>query len=210
MTVLVVLMAGEIAPTAQLRAFVQGKTVIAADAGIRHAKALDVKPTLWVGDFDSTSAELLAAFDHVEKRSLPREKDITDGEYAIVEALALGGTELLIVGALGGARTDHVFSNLVLASSYADRVQRLVCFDGREWVYPLRHDQVLSHEARAGVQFSVCKFSAIGNLSIRGARWPLYNVDVPFLSILTQSNEALGPVEIELSSGRALAIFEAN
>lgn len=210
MASLVILMAGQIEPTDELRALVQGKAVIAADAGMRHAATLNVQPQLWVGDFDSASPDMLAMNSQIEKCQLPQEKDFTDGEYALVEALKLGATDLLIVGALGGARTDHAFSNLVLAASYAQRVERLVCFDGREWVFPLLPDQVLRHEARAGVQFSVCKFSAVSNLSIRGARWPLNHVDLPFSSILTQSNEALGPVEIELSTGCALAIFAAN
>ncbi|KHJ52997.1 thiamine pyrophosphokinase [Aureimonas altamirensis] len=209
MTSFALLFAGDISAGTALCEAVAGRRVIAADGGLRHAATLGVTPDLIVGDFDSVDPTTLDAYPLVPRHDLPRDKGETDGETALRMAAERGARDLLIVGALGGARTDHAFSNLNLAVAMADRFDRLWLFDGREHVFPLVPGRTLSYAARPGTQFSVCKFSALSGLSIRGAKWPLDNIELPFGSLLTQSNEALGPVEIEIAAGRAFAIFSA-
>ncbi|SHK02694.1 thiamine pyrophosphokinase [Aureimonas altamirensis DSM 21988] len=210
MTSFALLLAGDISAGAALRAAIAGRRVIAADAGLRHAAALGVTPDLIVGDFDSVDPATLDAYPLVPRHDLPRDKGETDGETALRLAADMGAVDLLVIGALGGARTDHAFSNLNMAVAQADRFDRLWLFDGREHVFPLVPGRTLRHAAQRGMQFSVCKFSALSGLTIRGAKWPLGNIELPFGSLLTQSNEALGPVEIEISAGRAFAIFSAQ
>ncbi len=207
MTSFALLLAGDIRAGAALCAAVSGRHIIAADGGLRHAAALGVTPELIVGDFDSVDPAILGAYPLVPRHGLPRDKGETDGETALRMAAELGAEDLLVVGALGGARTDHTFSNLNLAVAMADRFEKLWLFDGREHVFPLVPGRTLRHEAQRGMQFSVCKFSALSGLTIRGAKWPLTRIELPFDSLLTQSNEALGPVEIEIEAGRAFAVF---
>ncbi len=45
------------ARTPRLERQIAGSRVIAADAGIGHARLLDIVPELWVGDFDSVPAK---------------------------------------------------------------------------------------------------------------------------------------------------------
>ena len=102
----VVLMGGDLTVTRRLRSQVQKARVIAADGGMAHAETLDLSPELWVGDFDSTSEELAERHRNVARHAFPAEKDKTDGEIAIDEAVRLGAREIVMVGGLGG-QADH-------------------------------------------------------------------------------------------------------
>lgn len=201
-----ILLAGPIRPTPALCAAVAGTRVVAADAGIRHAAPLALAPELWIGDFDSEPSP--AAGVGVPRETLPRDKDATDGELAVAAAIARGATSLLLVGALGG-RSDHAFSNLVIALREAQAGREVELFDGRERGWPLGGGPRI-YEAEPGAQFSILKFSDLTGLTIRGARFPLAAADIPFASILTQSNEAEGPVEIALGGGRAILLLQAD
>ncbi|MBB3950624.1 thiamine diphosphokinase [Aureimonas jatrophae] len=204
----VILLAGPIEPTARLRAAVSGRRAIAADAGIRHARALGVAPELWVGDFDSATPADLAGWPAVERRSLPRDKAETDGEVALLEARARGARDVLLIGAMGG-RSDHAFSHLVLLLREHERGLAVAMSDGRERCLPLGPAPVRL-EAASGAQFSVLRFSDVAGLTIRGARFPLQDVALPFGSLLTQSNEATGPVELTCRTGRAVVLFQED
>lgn len=200
-----ILLAGPILVTPRLVAEVRDTRTIAADAGIDHAVPLGLAPELWVGDFDSHTG---TAGEGVPRLEWPRDKDRTDGELAIAEAFARGATSVLLVGAFGG-RTDHVFSHLVVALREREAGRDVVLFDGREWGVPLRRG-LQDFPAEPGTQFSILKFSDLRGLTIRGARFPLDRLDIPFASILTQSNEATGRIEIGLAEGRALLVVQAD
>ncbi len=90
--------------------------VIAADGGARHAAGLGLRIDRWVGDGDSLGdagvAELIAAGIRVDRAS--PDKDQSDTELAVLAACQAGATEIVILGALGGARTDHALANVAL------------------------------------------------------------------------------------------------
>jgi thiamine pyrophosphokinase len=201
-----ILLAGPIHLTPRLLSEVRGTRTIAADAGIAHAATLGLRPELWVGDFDSHRGE---APEGVPRHEWPRDKDRTDGEIAIAEAFARGAGSVLLVGAFGG-RTDHVFSHLVVALRESAAGRPVILFDGCEWAYPLTEPRQ-RFAAEPGAQFSILKFSDLRGLTIEGARFPLQEADIPFASILTQSNEAAGPeVTVELADGRAVLLLQAD
>ncbi|GGD38385.1 thiamine diphosphokinase [Aureimonas glaciei] len=204
-----ILLAGAIRPTPALRQALAGSRIIAADGGMAHAETLGVVPELWVGDFDSAPAALAARFAAVPRETFARDKDRTDGELAIDAAIARGARTILLVGALGGPRTDHAFMHLILALRYAARGIDMALFDGTEHALPLRLGSQRI-DMQPGTDFSLLKFSDLSGLSIAGARWPLDDVALPFESILTQSNQALGPIEITLRQGRAILVFQAD
>ena len=110
----IILLGGKLVRTPRLVAQVAGARIIDADAGMNHAQTLGVTPDLWVGDFDSVTDEIAAEFVHVPQSRYPHDKDNTDGELAVAEALNRGATSLVLAGAFGG-RVDHAFLHSALA-----------------------------------------------------------------------------------------------
>lgn len=92
-----------------------GDLLIAVDGGLKYVRALGLDPHLLIGDLDSVDpaeiTRLQAVGARVEK--FPVHKDETDLELAVIEALRLGCTNLLILGALGG-RLDMTLANIFL------------------------------------------------------------------------------------------------
>jgi thiamine pyrophosphokinase len=90
--------------------------VVAADGGARHAAELGLAISHWTGDGDSLAApeiERLRSAGAIVKLVDP-EKDESDTELAIAEAVAAGAVEIVILGALGGLRLDHALANVSL------------------------------------------------------------------------------------------------
>ena len=205
----VILLAGRVTLTSKLRRAVAGARVIAADDGIRHAREMALSPELWVGDFDSAPQPPPVALAGVKRETFPSDKDKTDGELAIEAAIALGATQITLVGALGGPRSDHAFAHFILALRYFRQGIDVALIDGAESAFPLSA-KPRRFELEPGAQFSILKFSAVRGLTIDGAKWPLANVDLPFTSILTQSNEAAGPVVVTVAEGDAMLLAQAD
>jgi thiamine pyrophosphokinase len=104
--------------------------VVAADGGARHAATLGVTIDVWVGDGDSLDADGMAALrtSGVPMLLASREKDESDTELAVREAIARGADGLVIVGGLGGDRIDHALANigLLALTDLADRPASLL------------------------------------------------------------------------------------
>ena len=81
--------------------------VIFCASGLKHLSALQVKPSLIVGDFDSHENPHL----DTETIVLPCEKDDTDTVYAMKEAIKRGFDTFLLIGVVGG-RLDHTLGNI--------------------------------------------------------------------------------------------------
>lgn len=200
-----ILLGGDFSLTPRVAAQVAGARIIAADSGIRHAASLGIVPEFWTGDFDSVSEQLAAEWTDVPRQVFPAGKDMTDGEIAVDAAIARGATSLLLVGAFGGPRADHAALHLALALRLAEAGFPTVLSSGAQEGRPLLLGEA-SFDLEPGTLFSIFGFSDLAGLSVRGARWPLDSVAVPFGSSLTISNEVTGELRIGLEAGRALLI----
>ena len=199
-----ILLGGELVATNRLRRQSAGTRVIAADSGMAHAGTLGLSVALWVGDFDSASQALQAAYCDVPRQIYPADKDKTDGEIAIDAALAQGAAELVLVGGLGG-QTDHALGNMALLLSLARRDVRAYATSGREEAYPLVPGR-FSIDLAPGSRLSVIALSPLFGLDISGVQWPLKKADVKLGSTWTLSNVATGPVSLGLISGTGLVL----
>lgn len=94
--------------------------VVCADGGANHAYRLNLKPLAIVGDFDSVAKNVLAHFESlgVSTKRFPAEKDETDLQLALKEAVALGATEVVLLAATG-KRLDHTLGNISLLADLA-------------------------------------------------------------------------------------------
>ncbi len=92
--------------------------LIAADGGHRHLEALGLLPHLVIGDLDSLPDGEQQALTRagVEIKTFPPEKDETDLELALLEAVDRRFKSILVVAALGG-RLDHTLGNLSLLAA---------------------------------------------------------------------------------------------
>jgi thiamine pyrophosphokinase len=171
---------------------------------MNHAKTLGLTPELWVGDFDSVTKEIEAEFSAVPQDRYPHDKDNTDGELAVAEALARGATSLVLAGAFGG-RADHAFLHVALAIRRAKEGLPVIITSGNQEAHPLLPGS-RDFDFEDGTLFSILGFSHLSGVTVMGAKWPLDSVEVPFGSSLTLSNEVRGDLRISLAVGRAVLL----
>ena len=112
---------GDVATRAELDASWPGwaggvEAVVAADGGYARAVAIGFAPDVLVGDLDSLAADRVAEAEssRTAVRRFRPDKDESDTELALLEALALGATRVTVLGAFGGPRLDHALANLWL------------------------------------------------------------------------------------------------
>ncbi|MEF0940368.1 thiamine diphosphokinase [Rhizobium sp. BR 362] len=204
-TIFTILLGGELRLTDRLCAAVAGSRFIAADGGMRHAVALNVTPEVWVGDFDSTPADLRGAFPEVPRQPYQPAKAVTDGEIAISEAIDRGATRLILAGAMGGERSDHAIQHMLYGVQLAELGFEVLLTSGDEEAVPLLPGE-LELALPAGSLFSILGFSDLTGLFIHNARYPLRDFHLPFGASRTISNVAEGPVRLSLGSGRAIVL----
>ena len=200
----VILLGGDLVVTPRLRRQIAGARFIAADSGMKHARALGIVPELWVGDFDSAGSELMLDYALVPRQTYLADKDATDGEIAVKEALRLGASEFVLIGGLGG-QSDHATAHLGLALHLAQSGHWCFISNGNEEAHPLIAG---SYEFDFGAQsrLSIIPWSDITGLNLTGAKWPLSNKTLALGASFTMSNVALGPVKLSFASGIAVAI----
>lgn len=105
--------------------------VIAADGGYAHARSLRLDLGLLVGDLDSLPAHAVEA---VVASGVPvlrsrTDKDESDTELAVLEAVARGADRITVVGAFGGPRLDHGLANIWLLADPRLAGVRVVMLD---------------------------------------------------------------------------------
>lgn len=186
--------------------------VIAADGGIRHAEKLGVVPDLWIGDFDSTDVQLQEQFENVPHQKFSADKIKSDGELAIEHALTYNPEKLILFGALGGKRTDHILFNILgtLRLAKANQDTEFLLIGDNQIAFPLIEGKTEDISRYAGKTISVVPFSDLRGLTITGVRWPLDEVDVAMGSTHTLSNVITADATVCLSFGHAIAIVQTN
>ncbi len=145
--------------------------VIAADSGLRHAKALGLKVDLVIGDMDSVSQDLLnAATDSViEVDPNPNASDL---ELAIDAAVNRGATDVTIVDG-GTGRFDHVLGNVFVLTRPELAHIRMSAIVGKARVYVARGEFEMS--GIPGHIFSQYAVNGpVTGITIEGTDWAGY------------------------------------
>jgi thiamine pyrophosphokinase len=126
----------------------KAELIIAADRGAWYCRESGIRPSLVVGDMDSLPASVLEEFvsQGIEIMRLDCDKDATDTQVAVEEAIRRGATSIEILSGIG-TRFDHSLANVqLLAMAHAagveacilSRHQRLFIIQGS---YALNHAQ---------------------------------------------------------------------
>jgi thiamine pyrophosphokinase len=196
-----ILVAGDLHITQRVVSMSQGAPlVVAADGGARHALALDLTVTRWVGDFDSSAGIELDA----PRQIFPTEKDSTDLELALSCAKSLGANSATILGAFGG-RFDHALGIALLAARETKAGFAVALESGSEAAWVLTDTHVVRLEY--GQTFSLLALEPC-EVSLSNAKWSLENARLEVGSGLGISNIALGEVQVDLAFGCALLIAQ--
>lgn len=184
--------------------------VIAADGGAELLDRLGRAPDRLVGDLDSISGELLsrltAAGVTVDRH--PADKDASDTELAIDAATAAGATQIVVLGATGGARLDHELANvlLLLDPAIAGRDVRIV--RGGTTVRVLRDGGRLALDGAADDLVSLLPVGGdVAGVSTDGLRWPLQAATLRMGRSRGLSNEVVSaPASVSLERGTLLVV----
>ena len=188
-----------------------GALVIAADGGALKAAALGLNVNVVVGDGDSlapSALEALRAAD-VDVQLHPAEKDASDTELAVREALAWGATDILVLGALGGLRLEHTLANLLLLTLPELEGARVVLADGRSTVRVVTPGRPLALEAADGELVSLLPLSErVAGVSTAGLRYPLQGATLEQGPSRGLSNELTGDAGSVSIEGGRLAVVQ--
>lgn len=182
--------------------------VIAADAGLHHAKVLGLTPRVVVGDFDSVDPAILAAYPELPRAPHPVRKDELDLELALCTALEKGARELLVVGALGG-RLDQSLAALLIALRLRQTGTRVTLHSGHTLALPLRAGETFMRQAdKRRNTFSLFSMTPESSVTLVGASFP-GDIALAFGSGYGVSNQTTADdLHISVARGEILVLFE--
>ncbi len=161
---------------------------IAADSGYQNALALGEKPSLLLGDFDSYKGEKP---EDVEILKVPAEKDFTDTQMAVREAIERGADDIVIIGGLSG-RLDHTLSNLCILDELAKMRVHAVMTDGQNRVRYINSTSTLIPRSHYKYVSIIAISEKLKGVDIEGCRYPLKNHTILRSNQFAVSNEILG------------------
>jgi thiamine pyrophosphokinase len=185
----------------------EGALVIAADVGLAEANRLGVAVDLLVGDLDSVDPVDLEAFEGAggEVRRHHENKDATDLELAITDAIVAGAGRIVVVGGDRG-RLDHLLANAVLLASPRHAAVEVDAIFGATRLHVVRGRREL-----VWVPGELISLFALGGpahgVRAEGVRWPLDGAVLEPGSSLGVSNRFVTErAVIEVRDGVVLAV----
>ena len=166
--------------------------IIAADRGLAVCTALGMKPDIIVGDFDSAPEGLLPFWEQqpgVLLKKFPPEKDWTDTELALQEALAAGWKQIVILGAFG-SRIDHVLGNLQLLPVALSHGASVILLDEKNRITLHRKPFRILRKEQWGTYVSLFAFGGnVTGLTLKGFKYGLSDALLRPFGALAVSNE---------------------
>ncbi len=190
----------ELAPLARA-----AQLVIAADSGYDHLLRMGVRPQLLLGDLDSISQAALhdAQTGQLEVERFPTEKDYTDTELVLREAVRRGAGTVLACGMFGG-RLDHTLANVLLLASPVLRHTDVRMLDEHQEVRLVRGSVRI--RIQEGEVISLIPVGGpVQGITTSGLYYPLSDATLETGPALGISNVAAGShAEVSVGSGSLL------
>jgi thiamine pyrophosphokinase len=180
-------------------------TIIAADGGALHCRALGLEPDIIVGDLDSLPPSEVAYWRKkgVEIIEHDRRKDETDLELALLLAQGLDREEAIVLGGLGG-RWDHTFANIFLPAYHKLEALNVTFWHDGLWIYLVRSSRQIRGKPGQIVSLIPLAGDALG-VSTEGLEYPLNDEKLIFGASRGVSNRLLGEMaEVHLRKGLLL------
>lgn len=190
--------------------------VICIDRGLDCARNLGFIPKIIVGDFDSVKKCELDWWRQKEKEgktrflSLKPEKDLTDTHAALLEALADGPEEILILGATGG-RIDHFLGNLnLLILPMKEKVKAWI-LDEQNRICISDHGFIIKKEECFGKYISFISLTKeVTGLTLKGFKYETEGITLKRGDSLGISNEIMADAAQLVFLSGVLIIVESG
>lgn len=169
--------------------------LVAVDAGADAIARAGLIPALLVGDMDSVTPETPAALEGrgVELVLLPVAKDETDLEAALRLVVERGADDIVVYGALGGPRLDHLLGSVqLLTAPWLAKVAVRLTDDLHE-VFLVRGETEVA--GKPGELVSLLPLTdEVRDVRTEGLLYPLGGETLARSSTRSVSNEMTGPL----------------
>ncbi len=181
--------------------------IVAANGGWAKAAAAGLQVDCVVGDLDSLTPQQRATVHDsgVGLQLHPTNKDLTDLELAVDDALARGARRLVVVGAFGD-RVDHTLANVLMLEKAARRGVHVELLAAGETAWIVRSPFVLPF-GNPGDRVSLLPLTDVAVVSTHGLRYrlderPLVRASAHGISNVIETV----PVGIAVRSGTLLVV----
>jgi thiamine pyrophosphokinase len=182
---------------------------IAVDGGYLSFRQAGLVPDTLIGDMDSLSDEEHPGSEFPELKVMHlHEQDSTDFEKALNWIqVNTNIKKLIILGGLG-KRTDHLTTNLLVAS-VADQSLEITFDDDQEWMRRVTPSCPLSLHGRKGANLSILPLCESSGVTTKGLQWELNSENIGGSKIVGQSNRCKSDlVEIKCETGNFFVFLE--
>ncbi len=184
--------------------------VIAADGGALKAEALGYPPRVVVGDADSLAASDVERFRTAGAEIVirPADKDESDTELALDEALERGATRVVIVGGFGGQRLEHTLANVLLLASERLKGRDICLADGASTLRVMHNRETLEINGSPRDYVSLLPLTwHVSGVTTVGLLYALTNEMLEQGPARGLSNElTTGPATIQIDQGRLAVV----
>lgn len=181
--------------------------IIGVDRGAYWLIQNNIIPDLALGDFDSVTKKELSIIQKksTEVRSFPKEKNWTDMELAIKEAIQMSPREVIIYGGIG-SRLDHTFGTFHLLDILLEAGVAHALKNERNLISLIGIGRTIL--VKGGEKYvSILPHSQKISVSLEGFLYNLSKTDVYQGSTMGISNEIIGQsAVIKIFSGKAWVI----
>ena len=182
---------------------------IAVDGGYLCFRQAGLVPDTLIGDLDSLSEEEHPGSEFPQLKVVHlHDQDTTDFEKALHWIKHNTKTKnLIILGGLG-KRTDHLTTNLLVAS-VADQSLEITFDDDQEWMRRVTPSCPLSLHGRKGANLSILPLCESSGVTTKGLQWELNSENIGGSKIVGQSNRCKSDlVEIKCETGNFFVFLE--
>lgn len=146
--------------------------IIGIDGGMKTLKEAGIKPDIGVGDFDSVN---VLDYSDTPIEKLCPEKDDTDTEHALLMAIDMHPSEIVLMGATG-SRLDQTISSIELLKCAVDADVPAVILDPTNRIRVAKGETVITKEDSFGYYVSVIPFSEdLTDLTMKGFKYEIEN-----------------------------------
>lgn len=182
--------------------------VYAVDGGLVTVDEAGMMPDYLVGDFDTAEASLVARYESkcVTLRHIP-EKDATDTELAVDDAIDRGAEKIVLLGATG-SRMDHTLANIHMLYRILNRGREAWIINDNNRISLHNRPFSKRKEDLFGNYVSFLPFfGEVTDLVLKGVKYPLSGKNLTAGISLGISNEGTEEqMEVSFRTGYLLMI----